>query len=126
MMRALVDYGLTAHIYLRVYNKMVHWPENGSLADDLYFRHVVARYQGFSNVVWDFSKESYNEPDKAYLTNRLRLVQAQDAHGRLVTTTTCSTPTRATLGRPTTSPTSTTCTSASPHCSGASCGRRHT
>src|SRR5207248_11527354 len=37
-------------------------------------------------VVWDFSKESYNEPDKRYLTNRLRLIQTHDAYGRLVTT----------------------------------------
>jgi hypothetical protein len=86
MMRALFDHGLTAHIYLRVYNKLVNWPANRSLADDLYYRYVVARYQGFSNVVWDFSKESKNEPDKAYLANRLSFVKAHDGYGRLVTT----------------------------------------
>jgi hypothetical protein len=86
MVRALFDAGVTAHLYLRVYNKGVAWPANRSLADDLYFRYVVARYQGFSNVVWDFAKESKNEPDKAYLENRLSLVKAQDGYRRLVTT----------------------------------------
>jgi hypothetical protein len=86
MMRALFDFGLTAHVYLRVYNKFVTWPANRSLADDLYFAYVVARYQGFSNVVWDFAKESYNEPDKDYLANRLSFVRAHDAYQRLVTT----------------------------------------
>ena len=46
----------------------------------------MARYQGFSNVVWDFAKESKNEPDKAYLENRLSLVKAHDGYRRLVTT----------------------------------------
>ncbi|HEX2032992.1 MAG TPA: DUF5060 domain-containing protein [Chloroflexota bacterium] len=86
MMRALFEQGLSAHIYLRVYNKRVTWPANRSLADDLYFKYVVARYQGFSNVVWDFSKESYNEPDKAYLESRLSLIRGYDGYGRLLTT----------------------------------------
>jgi hypothetical protein len=86
MMRALFDHGLTAHVYLKVYNKMVNWPERRSVADDLYFKYVVARYQGFSNVVWDFSKESKNERDKGYLENRLSLIRAQDGYGRLLTT----------------------------------------
>ena len=86
MMRALLEAGLTAHLYLRVYNKQVRWPANRSLADDLYYRYVVARYQGFSNVVWSFSKESKNEPDKPYMENRLSMVKAQDGYRRLVTT----------------------------------------
>ncbi|MDQ3702166.1 MAG: DUF5060 domain-containing protein, partial [Chloroflexota bacterium] len=63
MMQALFERGLTAHLYVKVYNKLVTWPERRSLADDLYFKYVVARYQGYSNVVWDFAKESKNEPD---------------------------------------------------------------
>jgi len=86
MMRALFEHGLTAHIYLRVYNKLVNWPANRSLADDLFYTYVVARYQGFSNVVWDFSKESKNEPDKAYLENRLSFMKGSDGYRRLVTT----------------------------------------
>jgi hypothetical protein len=66
-----------------VYNKLVNWPEKRSLADDLFFRYVVARYQGYSNVVWDFSKESYNERDKAYLENRVCLIKASDGYRRL-------------------------------------------
>ena len=86
MVRALFERGLTAHIFLKVYNKLVNWPAPRSLADELFFKYVVARYQGFSNVVWDFSKESYNEPDKVYLENRLRLIKSHDGHRRLVTT----------------------------------------
>jgi hypothetical protein len=84
--QALFERGLTLHLYLKVYNKLVNWPEKGSLADDLYFRYVAARYGGYSNVVWDFSKESYNEPDKAYLANRVYFLRAHDGYGRLVTT----------------------------------------
>lgn len=86
MMRALFTHGLTAHLFLRVYNKKVNWPANGSREDDLFYKFVVARYGAFSNVVWDFSKESYNERDKGYCANRLALVRALDSHERLVTT----------------------------------------
>jgi hypothetical protein len=86
MMQALFEQGLTAHVFLKVYNKLVNWPAKRSLADDLYFKYVVARYQGYSNVVWDFSKESKNEPDKAYLENRLSLIKTHDGYRRLVTT----------------------------------------
>ncbi|MGH2354871.1 MAG: DUF5060 domain-containing protein [Chloroflexota bacterium] len=86
MMHALFANGLTAHLYLKVYNKLVNWPERRSLGDDLFFKYVVARYQGFSNVVWSFSKESKNEPDKRYLENRLSLIKAHDGYRRLVTT----------------------------------------
>ncbi|HEX2033188.1 MAG TPA: DUF5060 domain-containing protein [Chloroflexota bacterium] len=86
MMRALFDAGLTAHLYLKVYNKEVNWPPIASREDDLFFTYVVARYGGFSNVVWDASKESYNERNKAYLAGRLALIRALDGYGRLVTT----------------------------------------
>jgi hypothetical protein len=86
MADALFRHGLTLHLYLKVYNKFVNWPAKRSLADDLFFTYVVARYQGYSNVVWGFSKESYNEPDKAYLENRLSLIKAHDGYRRLVTT----------------------------------------
>jgi hypothetical protein len=86
MADALFRHGLTLHLFLKVYNKLVNWPAKRSLADDLFFKYVVARYQSYSNVVWDFSKESYNEPDKAYVENRLSLVRVQDGYRRLVTT----------------------------------------
>jgi hypothetical protein len=85
MADALFRCGLTLHLYLKVYNKLVNWPARRSLADDLFFKYVVARYQGYSNVVWDFSKESYNEREKAYVANRLSLIKAYDGYGRLVT-----------------------------------------
>ena len=49
MMAALLDAGLTAHLYLKVYNKDVTWPAKRSLADDLFFGYVVARYRGYSD-----------------------------------------------------------------------------
>ena len=86
MMRALFAHGLTAHIFVKVYNKHVNWPAPGSRADDLFFKYVVARYGAFSNVVWDFSKESFKDPDKAYCTNRIAFLRAHDGYRRLVTT----------------------------------------
>jgi hypothetical protein len=85
MMEALFQQGLTAHLFLKVYNKRVTWPDPRSAADDLFFKYVIARYGGYSNAVWDFSKESYNERDKAYCANRLALIRALDGYQRLVT-----------------------------------------
>ena len=81
----LFEKGITAHLYFRVYTKMVNWPANGSADDDLYFAFIVARYQAYSNVVWDFSKESYYEKDQTYIANRLTLIKAADAYRRLRT-----------------------------------------
>jgi uncharacterized protein DUF5060/uncharacterized protein DUF4038 len=81
----LFQKGVTAHIYLRVYTKMVKWPTNGSANDDLYYQYFVARYQAYSNVVWDFSKEAYHETDQSYIENRLKLITAADAYHRLRT-----------------------------------------
>ena len=77
--------GITAHIFLRVYNKGVNWPANASANDNLYFRYVVARYQAYDNVVWDFSKETYNESDQTYISGRLNLIAATDGYHRLRT-----------------------------------------
>src|SRR5204863_5622427 len=85
MVQALFDHGISAHIYLKVYNKHVNWPAHQSREDDLFFTYVIARYGGYSNVVWDFAKESYNEQDKRYCENRLSLVKAVDGFRRLVT-----------------------------------------
>jgi hypothetical protein len=61
MMYALWEKGIVAHLMIKVYNKAVNWPASGSVEERRYFRHVAARYQAFPNLVWDFSKESYNE-----------------------------------------------------------------
>jgi hypothetical protein len=85
MMQAMHERGLTAHLMIKVYNKMVNWPARRSAEEDLYFDYVVSRYQAFPNVVWDFSKESYNEPDKRYIFDRLTRLRAMDAYNRLTT-----------------------------------------
>jgi hypothetical protein len=85
MMESLRDAGIVAHIMLKVYNKRVNWPERGSENERRYFRYVAARYQAFSNVVWDYSKESYNEKDDALQARLLEYVRSLDAYRRLTT-----------------------------------------
>jgi len=85
VVQALHRRGISAHIMIKVYNKMVNWPEKGSKEDDLYFRWLIARYAPYSNVVWDFSKEAWREPDLEYKLNRLRLIRRHDPYHRLVT-----------------------------------------
>ncbi len=84
MMEALLDQGLVAHIMLKVYNKMVNWPPKGSRDEERYFRYLVARYQAFPNLIWDFSKESYNERDNQLQKNLLDLVRSEDAYRHLL------------------------------------------
>jgi Domain of unknown function (DUF5060)/Protein of unknown function (DUF4038) len=81
----LFEKGVTAHLFFKVYTKMVNWPTNGSAADDRYFKYIVARYQAYSNVIWDFSKEAYYEKDQAYIASRLNLIKAADGYQRLRT-----------------------------------------
>ena len=85
MMEALRDKGIVAHIMLKVYNKMVHWPAPNSVDEERYFRYVVARYQAFSNVVWDFSKEAQNERDNQLQHRLIDYVKSIDAYKRLMT-----------------------------------------
>lgn len=82
----LFEHGVVAHIFFKVYNKGVNWPAKGSREDDLYFKYVLARYQAFPNIVWDFSKESNNEPDVAYKSDRIKLIHDQDAYAHPVST----------------------------------------
>ncbi|MBD3393857.1 MAG: DUF4038 domain-containing protein [Chitinivibrionales bacterium] len=78
---------IIAHLMVYVWNKRVNWPEKGSLADDRYLDYVVARYQAFSNLVWDVSKEAltYDYCGQDYITNRGRRIRARDAYNRLLT-----------------------------------------
>jgi hypothetical protein len=85
MMEALRNKGIVAHIMLKVYNKAVNWPAPNSRDEERFFRYVVARYQAFSNVVWDFAKESYNEKDQALQSRLIDLVRSSDAYRRLTT-----------------------------------------
>ncbi|CDF79536.1 conserved hypothetical protein (DUF4038) [Formosa agariphila KMM 3901] len=83
----LEDHGISAHIMIYVWNKMVNWPEANSEADNMYFDYVVKRYQAKSNVVWDISKEAlrYGYDDPNYITERIDRLKALDAYKRLVT-----------------------------------------
>ena len=81
----LQERGIIAHIMLRVYNKMVNWPKNASPEDELYYKYIVARYQAFSNVIWDFSKEAHNEKDAQYKLAVIKAIKKWDAYHRLVT-----------------------------------------
>jgi len=81
----LFQKGINAHIMLRVYNKMVRWPANGSPEDDLYYRYIAARYGAYPNVTWDFSKEAHNEKDVKYKLDVIAKIRKWDGYGNLVT-----------------------------------------
>ncbi len=86
----VIDYlfqkGIVAYIYFKDNNKGVNNPVNGSRNDSLRFNNIVARYQAYPNIMWSFMKESYNEPDDAYIHRMLNLITAKDAYKRLRTT----------------------------------------
>jgi hypothetical protein len=83
---ALMQRDIVAHVMIKVYNKMVNWPEPGSDLDDRFFRWIVARYAAYPNIVWDFAKESNNEPSLDYKLNRVALIRKHDPYRRLITT----------------------------------------
>jgi hypothetical protein len=85
MMTALRDKGIVAHIMLKVYNKQVNWPQKYSRDEERFFRYVTARYQAYSNVVWDFSKEAHNERDFGLQARLIELVRAADSYHHLLT-----------------------------------------
>ena len=85
MMNALFERGIVANVMIKVYNKMVNWPQPGSKDEERYFRYFTARYQAYPNIVWDFSKESYNERDKSLEKRLIDLVRASDGYHRLTT-----------------------------------------
>jgi hypothetical protein len=85
MVRALCDRGMVAHILMKVYNKMVRWPPRNSPEEDLYFRWLIARYAAFPTVIWDFSKEAYNEKDQEYKIGRFQFIRQNDPYRRLLT-----------------------------------------
>jgi CubicO group peptidase (beta-lactamase class C family) len=86
MMEALREKGIVAHIMIKVYNKKVKWPARYSRDEERYFRYVTARYQAFSNVVWDYSKEAHNEKDLGLQRRLMEFVRGHDAYRRLITT----------------------------------------
>ena len=84
MMGLLQEKGIIAHIMITVWNKFVNWPEQKSADDNKFWKYVLARYQAYSNVVWDVSKEAQNRPDE-YWEDRFEFIKEYDAHRRLVT-----------------------------------------
>jgi hypothetical protein len=85
VIHSLYERGIVAHIMIKVYNKMVRWPERGSADDDVFFKWMMARYGAYPNVVWDFSKEAHNEKDLEYKLSRFRLIRDVDPYRRLIT-----------------------------------------
>lgn len=79
--------GIAAHVMIYVWNKQVSWPAARSADDNRYFDYVIKRYQAFSNIVWDISKEAtgYGRNDMGYITDRIDRLRALDAGGLLVT-----------------------------------------
>jgi hypothetical protein len=85
VMDAMYRRGIVAHILMKVYNKKVNWPANGSPEDDLYFRWLIARYSAYPNVTWDLAKEANYEKDVNYKIARLQFIRANDPYRRLLT-----------------------------------------
>ncbi len=87
VIRYLDNQGTIAHLMIYVWNKKVNWPDMYSRADNLYFDYVIARYQAFSNVIWDISKEAlgYGRCDMDYITERIQRLRRRDAYHRLLT-----------------------------------------
>lgn len=79
--------GLDAHLMIYVWNKLVNWPEMHAPGDDLYFDYIIHRYQAFSNVIWDVSKEAldYERADPPYIMERISRIREKDSFNRLIT-----------------------------------------
>ena len=85
LMYYLLEEGIIAHILIKVFNKEVNWPKEFSIQDDLFFKYIVARYQAFPNVIWDLGKEARVNINMSYKYNRLKMINAYDGYGRLLT-----------------------------------------
>jgi hypothetical protein len=83
----LRDHGIVSHLMIYVWNKKVNWPEPGSPEDNLYFDYVVKRYQGYTNILWDISKEAlgYGRDDMGYISERIERLRSLDGYDRLLT-----------------------------------------
>lgn len=79
--------GIVSHLMIYVWNKRVNWPPMYSDADNMYFDYVIKRYQAFSNIVFDISKEAlaYGRADDQYILERIERARKLNAFNRLVT-----------------------------------------
>jgi PA14 domain/Domain of unknown function (DUF5060)/Protein of unknown function (DUF4038) len=79
---ALFKRGLIAHMYLRAQsNKYVSggMVGRGSADEQAYIRYVVARYQAYPNVIFDYQKEANGVSQSAHLA-ALDIVEAADGY----------------------------------------------
>lgn len=83
----LYEKGIVAHVMIYVWNKNVNWPPMYSGEDNRFFDYVIKRYQGYSNIVWDVSKEAldYGRCDIPYINERIGRIRKMDAYNRLIT-----------------------------------------
>jgi len=81
------DKGVICHLMIYVWNKKVSWPEQNSPSDKRYFDYVIARYLGFSNILWDVSKEAltYGYCGPEYISSKCLRIRELDAYGHLLT-----------------------------------------
>jgi len=82
---ALSEHGMVAHLYLKVYNKKVNWPQNNSPEDDRYYQWIVARYAAYPNIIWDLAKEANYEKSVVYKVGRLKFIRGLDPYHHLLT-----------------------------------------
>ncbi|MEM9830448.1 MAG: DUF5060 domain-containing protein [Bacteroidota bacterium] len=77
---------IAIHLMIYVWNKGVSWPAAETEADNMYFDFIIKRYQAFSNIIWDVSKEALNNPrcTEEYGLERIQRIRDLDAYGRLV------------------------------------------
>jgi hypothetical protein len=87
MLSLMDEHNIVAHLMIYVWNKGVNWPEANSVADNMYFDYIIKRYQAFSNVIWDVSKEALNNArcTEAYGRERIMRINRLDAYDRLIT-----------------------------------------
>jgi hypothetical protein len=83
----LYEKGIVAHLMIYVWNKNVNWPPMYSANDNRFFDYVIKRYQGYSNIIWDVSKEAldYGRCDIPYINERIERIRKMDDYNRLIT-----------------------------------------
>ncbi len=85
VIEAIHNKKMYSHLYFKVFNKEVNWPKKGSVEERVFFDYIVKRYQGFSNIIWDFAKEAYYEEDFDYLESFYKNIDSLDSYHRLKT-----------------------------------------
>lgn len=87
VIEGLQQRNIISHLMIYVWNKKVPWPNLGGVEDNTFFDYVISRYQAYSNIVWDISKEAilYGDCTDEFISERCRRVRSADAYNRLVT-----------------------------------------